>query len=74
VFFALSEPSPGQIKMRVTFTAHPNGHALRRAVRHECGEMGEVGAIEQSSDFVGKRNRHDDRDGRSSPPYNCCDR
>src|ERR1700737_2021174 len=23
--------------------------------------MGEVGAIEQSSDFVGKRNRHDDR-------------
>jgi hypothetical protein len=28
---------------------------------HQGGEMGEVGAIEQGSEFVGKRNRHEDR-------------
>jgi len=59
-FFALSEPSP-EGQDAVTFTAHPNWDALRGTVRHQGGKMCEVGTIEQGSDFVGKRNRHEDR-------------
>jgi hypothetical protein len=38
----------------VSFTAHPNGGALGRTIRHQGGEMGEVGSIEKGFDFVGK--------------------
>jgi len=42
----------------VIFTAHPDRYALRGAVRPERGELGEVGAIKQLPDSVGKPNRH----------------
>jgi len=42
----------------VTFAAHPNGDALGRTVRHQGGEMGEIGAVEQSFDFFGKLQCH----------------
>jgi len=50
----LKRAFPGADQDVVLFATYPNGDALRRAVGHQGGEMGKVGAIEQRFDFIGK--------------------